>query len=203
LEETIDLRNNSGGTDGNAAKLASYFFERPFQYWQKIEVTQDIAGQIKGLARLFYKKPILKDSTYHWQGSRWWLSREFNYYRMQKPAKHNYKGNVYLLTNGLCMSSCADVVAILSHNNKAKVIGTETGGGYQGNTSGLMPKTLIMDDYMEITTPLNKYTNAVDPNTNFGRGTIPDFHVTPTLDDWSENRDVELAFVMKLIEEMN
>ncbi|GMN08259.1 S41 family peptidase [Croceitalea sp. MTPC5] len=196
----IDLRNNTGGTDGNAVKLASYFFEQPFRYWAKIETTEDIAAQVKGFSRLFYKKPVLKDSSYHWRGSRWWLTKEFNYYRIQKPAKHNYKGNVYLITNGFCMSSCADVVAILSYNKKAEVIGTETGGGYQGNTSGLMPTSTINDD-MQITIPLNKYTNAVDPNTNFGRGTIPDVRIRPTLDDWMNKKDVELEYIMKLIKD--
>jgi hypothetical protein len=37
------------------------------------------------------------------------------------------------------MSLCADVAAILSFNKKAICIGQQTGGGYQGNNSGLMP----------------------------------------------------------------
>jgi len=41
------------------------------------------------------------------------------------------------------MSSCADVVAILSYNKKALFIGDETGGGYQGNNSGMTPETKV------------------------------------------------------------
>ena len=72
------------------------------------------------------------------------------------------------------LSSCADVIAILAHNKKAKVVGQESGGGYQGNTSGIMPKTKIPTG-LELTVPLLKYTNAVDPMVNIGRGTIPDY----------------------------
>ena len=192
----IDLRYNSGGTDGNAALLASYFFDKPFRYWEKIEVTEAIAEEIKGMYRLFFRKPVQKDSTYLWKKS--WLTHEFDYYQVQKPAKHNFKGQTYLLTNGLCMSSCSDFIAILAHNKKALVVGQETGGGYQGNTSGMMPKTSIPTG-LSVTVPLQKYTNAVDPKTNVGRGTIPHYILYPSAADWINKKDLEMEFVLKLI----
>ncbi|MFT4737091.1 MAG: hypothetical protein ACI8QD_000888 [Cyclobacteriaceae bacterium] len=87
------VSNNSGGTDGNAADLASYFFDKPFRYWDKVEVTEKIAGDIKGINRLFYPKPKKIDTSYHWQGAL--LSGEFDYYKMQSPAKYNFKGSTY------------------------------------------------------------------------------------------------------------
>ena len=110
-------------------------------------------------------------------------------------------GRAFLLTNGLCLSSCADVIAILAHNRKAKVVGQESGGGYQGNTSGIMPKTKIPTG-LEITVPLLKYTNAVDPMVNIGQEQFLTTCVTPTLDDWIEKKDVEMEFVMQLIRTM-
>lgn len=192
----IDLRYNSGGTDGNAALLASYFFDQPFRYWEKIEVTEAIAKEIKGVNRLFYRKPEQKDSTYLWKKT--WVTSEFDYYQVQKPARHNFKGQTYLLTNGLCMSSCADFTAILAHNKKALVLGQESGGGYQGNTSGMMPETSIPTGLI-VSVPLQKYTNAVDPKINFGRGTIPNYPLYPGVEDWMNKKDVELEFVLKLI----
>lgn len=192
----IDLRYNTGGTDGNAALLASYFFDQPFRYWDKIEVTETIAKEIKGLNRLFYKKPKKVENSFHWRKT--WLTKEFDYYETQKPAKNNYKGKTYILTNGLCLSSCSDLVAILSHNKKAIVIGQESGGGFQGNTSGMMPNAAIPTG-LQVTVPLQRYTNAVDPNKNFGRGTIPDFDVSPTFDNWVSKKDVEMEFALRLI----
>lgn len=192
----IDLRYNTGGTDSHAAFLAAHFFDEPFRYWEKVEVTEKVADQIKGFYSIFFPKPVKKDTSWHWRGAR--HTKEFDYYKVQKPAKNNYKRNVYLITNGLCMSSCSDFVAILSHNKKATVVGQESGGGYQGNTSGMMPTT-SMNAHLEFTIPLQKYTNAVDPNKNIGRGTIPDHKIQPTLDDWMEQKDVELLFIKKRI----
>lgn len=193
----IDLRYNTGGTDSYAALLASYFFEEEFRYWDRIEVTESIANDVsKGAAKLFYSKPEKKDSTYLWKGAL--LTKEFKYYKPQKPAKHNYKGNTYLLTNGFCMSSAADIIAILSHNKKAKVIGEESAGGYQGNTSGLMPEVTMTAGFV-VTVPLNKYINAVDPTKNIGRGTIPDYPVTISLEEWMSKEDVVKAFAFDLI----
>jgi C-terminal processing protease CtpA/Prc len=192
----VDLRYNTGGTDGNAAFFTSHFFDKPFRYWDKIEVTKAIAEQITGMNSIYYPKPKKVDSTYIWKGAL--LTKEFDYYKTQKPNKNNFKGNVYILTNGLCMSSCSDVVAILSNNKKAIVVGQETGGGFQGNSSGMMPTTQINGN-LTFTVPLQKYTNAVDLTQHFGRGTIPDFIINPTLDQWMNKEDVEMNFVKNLI----
>lgn len=192
----IDLRYNTGGTDGNAAYLASYFFDSLFRYWDRIEVTEAIAKEIRGLNRLFYKKPKKFGDSYQWRKT--WLTKEFDYYETQKPAKNNFRGKTYLLTNGLCLSSCSDFVAILSHNKKALVIGQESGGGFQGNTSGMMPNATIPTG-LQVTVPLQRYTNAVDLRKNFGRGTIPDFEISPTFDNWVSKKDVEMEFVLRLI----
>ena len=189
----IDVRNNTGGTDGNAVLLARYFFDQPFRYWDKIEVTKETAEQITGIHRLFYKKPVKIDSLYRWFKAL--QTNEFDYYETQDPSKLNFTGEVYILTNGLCMSSCSDFVAILSDNNIAKVIGQETGGGFQGNTSGMMPENPIYGN-MIMTIPIQKYTNAVDPKKNFGRGTIPNFKTYPTLEEWITKKDVEMTFII-------
>lgn len=192
----IDLRFNTGGTDGNAVFLAKHLFDKSFRYWDRIEVTPAIAKEIKGLAKLFYKKPVAGDSLYRWKKVR--FSKETDYYKEQSQAKNNFKGNVFVLTNGFCMSSCSDVAAVLHANKRATFIGEETGGGYQGNTSGLMP-TVIMSGGLRLTVPLLKYTNAVNPSVNFGRGTIPDHEIVRSVDDVINKKDPVMEYVMSLL----
>lgn len=193
----LDVRYNSGGTDGNAALLASYFFTQSFMYWDKIEVTETIANEIKGIYKLFYRKPVKIDTSYHWRKGR--FTYEFDYYQVQAPSKYNFTGQVILISNGLSMSSCSDFIAILSSNNKAIVIGQESGGGYQGNTSGMIPSAVIPAGLV-VTIPLIKYTTAVDPTKYFGRGTIPDYSITTTLDDLINKKDIEIEYALKFFE---
>jgi hypothetical protein len=193
----VDLRDNTGGSDANAAYFASYFFDTPFQYWDRIEVTEPIAKEIKGVAKVFYRKPLKQDSIWLWQKGR--HARDFDFYETQQPAKNNFKGRAYILINGFCMSSCADVAAILSYNSKAIFIGQETGGGYQGNTSGMMPGTTVEPFNFRLSVPLQKYVNAVDPVKNIGRGTIPDHIINPTIWEIIEGKDAELGFAIEQV----
>lgn len=192
----IDLRNNPGGTDANAVYLCSYLMNKPYRYWDRIEVTPAFALSIKGSAKLIYGKPVKQDSVYLWKKSR--FTREFDFYKPQQPNKNAFRGNVFILMNGLCMSSCSDLIAILHHNKRAFFIGEETGGGYQCNNSGLMPK-VALEHGLIATVPLLHYVNAVDPTINKGRGTMPDFAVTESIEDLLLSRDTEMEAAIKLL----
>ncbi len=194
----VDLRDNTGGSDSNAEYFTSHFFDQPFRYWDRIEVTETVAQEIKGLSlKLFYRKPVEKNGIWLWQKAK--HTSEFDYYEMQKPAKNNYGGKTYILINGFCMSSCADVAAILSHNRKAAFIGQETGGGYQGNNSGMLPVSLVQPFGFALTVPLQKYTNAVDSSVNFGHGTMPDYKTEPNSNNVLNNIDTEMQTALDLI----
>jgi len=190
----IDLRNNTGGSDPNAALLCRYLIDRPFRYWDRIEVTEPFALSIKGSAKLIYGKPIKKDSVYLWRRSR--FTREFDFYETQQPEADVYQGKLVVLINGACLSSCADVAAVLQHNKRALTVGEETGGGYQGNTSGLIPEAKL-DFGLKVSIPLLKYVNAVDPNKNLGHGTFPDIAFRLTIGDVLNGRDVMLTTALQ------
>ncbi len=194
----VDLRDNTGGSDSYAAYFTSYFFNKPFRYWDRIEVTDAIAKEIKGIAlTLYYRKPIQKDSVWLWQKAK--HVHDFDFYEEQKPAQNNFSGKTYVLINGFCMSSCADVAAILSYNKKAIFIGQETGGGYQGNTSGMIPYSKVQPFDFTLTVPLQKYFNSVDTSKNIGRGTMPDYVVNMTITEVLKGDDKELQTTIDLI----
>ena len=62
----------------------------------------------------------------------------------------------------------------------------------------MMPKSATPIGLL-VTVPLQRYTNAVDLTRNFGHGTIPDFEVTPTFENWINQKDVEMEFALQLI----
>jgi hypothetical protein len=193
----IDLRYNTGGSDANAAYLCSYFFDRPYRYWSRIEVTDKIAHKIRGLASLWYRKPVYRDSMWLWQKAK--RVNDFDFYEEQQPAPSHYTGKTYILINGFCMSSCADLAAVLSYNKKAVFIGEETGGGFQGNNSGIMPGVNLKPTKMVLTVPLQEYFTAVDPAANAGSGTVPDYPVKMTLNDVLQNTDKPMEAALELV----
>ncbi|MDR6340091.1 hypothetical protein HNQ91_003156 [Filimonas zeae] len=189
----VDLRDNTGGSDANAALFCRYFFDTAFRYWDRIVVTDSIAREVKGIVKLFYRKPVYKNGEWLWLKGR--LTREFDFYKVQRPAPHNYKGRVYVLINGFCMSSCADVAAILSHHHKAVFFGEETGGGYQGNSSGMMPHTSLAPTRLQLTVPLQGYYNAVAADKNYGHGTLPDVPVQAGASEKDATMEVVLQHI--------
>jgi hypothetical protein len=194
----VDLRDNTGGSDPYAAYFTSYFFDEPFRYWDRIEVTEAIAQQIKGFAlKAFYRVPVQKDSAWIWQKAR--HSDEFDFYTEQSPAKYHFTGKTIVLINGFCMSSCADVAAILSYNKKAVFIGEETGGAYEGNNSGMIPETRIDPFHFTLSVPLQAYYNYVDLSNHNGMGVMPDYPVNPGIQDMISGTDLDTKEAIDLI----
>lgn len=194
----IDLRGNTGGSDSNAVLLASYLLDEPFRYWDRIEVTEAIAKEVTGMSNVFYGKPVLENGKWLWS-DKGLASSEFKFTRIQDPGKLTYKGAIVLLTDGLCLSSCADLVAILRSNNRVTVWGEETGGGYLGNTSGLIPSEALNFELV-IDVPLLKYFNHVESPSLLGRGTIPDHEIKPTVHDIISGNDPTLVSALKYLE---
>ena len=195
----IDMRNNGGGEDTYAEYLTSYLFDRPFRYWDHIECTPGEAAEIKKdkEALKYLRAPILKDSIWIWQKGI--KTTEFDFIDEQQPAKNHYTGKVYMLINGFCESSAADVPSILGYNKRVVLIGEETGGGYQGNNSGIIPDMKVKPMNFTASLPLQKYFNAVDPNVSKDRGVFPDYEVPLTVEDLIAGRDKVMELVLQLI----
>jgi len=194
----IDLRNNTGGSDPNAVLLCRYLINRPFRYWDRIEVTEPFALGLKGSAKLIYGKPVKTDSVYLWRRSK--FTREFDFYETQHPEADVYSGKLVVLINGACLSSCADVAAVLQYNKRALLVGEETGGGYQGNNSGLIPEAKVAFG-IKVSIPLLKYVNAVDSHKNLGHGSVPDIAVQPaTIKDVLKAQDSVLDNALQQLE---
>ena len=56
---------------------------------------------------------------------------------------------------------------------------------------------------IQVTTPLVYYNNAVPEPKQKGRGTMPDYYVSITIDDILHHTDSQLKFVQKLIRDLS
>jgi len=178
----LDLRGNGGGDDNYGALLVSYFADRAFRYFDRIEVTDAYSGY--GSVERSQGRNLM---TSHKGLSIW------------QPQSNRFSGMVYALTDGWSFSTCADVATVLHHNRWATLIGEETGGGYDGNTSGNSRTLTLTNSKIRLNLPMWMYTTANLGHDYYGRGAVPHEPVVPTIQQYLNGEDVMLNQALSLI----
>ncbi|MEQ9467122.1 MAG: S41 family peptidase [Ekhidna sp.] len=176
----LDLRGNGGGKDDYGALLVSYLAQEPFGYFDRIEVTRKYPGRSKRVGDQYLM-------TSHNGLSTW------------QPKEDRFTGKLYVLTDGFSFSTCADVATVLHHHGWATFLGEETGGGYDGNTSGHTRTITLSNSDIIVNVPMWMYTTANVGHAYKGRGVIPDYLVIPTWDEYNGGLDVVMEKVEELI----
>ncbi|GAB4248622.1 MAG: hypothetical protein Tsb0034_28010 [Ekhidna sp.] len=176
----LDLRGNGGGRDDYGALLVSYLAQTPFGYFDNIQVTPDYPGSSETREGKHYM-------TNHKGLSLW------------QPQQDRFEGNLYVLIDGFCFSTCSDVATVLHHHGWATFIGEETGGGYDGNTSGHSKTIVLPNSRVSVNLPMWMYTTANVGHSYQGRGVIPDYQVTPTWEQIKGEQDAEMELVESLL----
>jgi len=185
----LDLRGNGGGRDMYGALLCSYLADRPFGYFERIEVTPDY----RPLAISEEDQVEIEERD----GRRLMLSHRG--LQVQAPAEARFAGRAYLLVDGLTFSTAADVASVVRANHLAVLVGEESGGGYEGNTSGDSTRVALPSSHLAASLPQWTYFTAGVGGEHHGRGALPDHAVRPTIADVLSGRDAELEFTLALI----
>ncbi|MET4140635.1 S41 family peptidase [Pedobacter sp. UYP1] len=194
----IDLRGNTGGRDTYGPLLYSYLTQQPFRYYKSLTtITTDLPYEEFKSAVSSYnnlnKDMLLKTSPHNYQ------LKNTAHPNLQQiyPQPNNYKGKLWLLIDGLSFSTTAEFCAIVSSNNRGKFIGEETGGTYEGNTSGVQIESTLPHTKIQISVGTIKYDMAVKPAKKPARGIIPQYKI---LQDISSKADSQLNYALKLTE---
>ena len=177
----LDLRGNGGGKDDYGALLVSYLAKEPYGYFDRIEVTQNYPGNAKRIGENYH-------ITTHNGLSIW------------QPSEDRFDGKVYVLIDGFSFSTCADVATVLHHHGWATFIGEETGGGYDGNTSGHSKTITLPNSGITVNVPMWMYTTANVGHEYPARGVIPDYEIEQTWTEFSNGYDAVLEKAKELIE---
>ncbi len=176
----LDLRGNGGGKDDFGALLVSYLARETYGYFDRIEVTKDYPGRSEKIG-----------NQYRWTAH--------NGLSVWQPNEIAFTGNVYVLIDGFSFSTCADVATVLHHQKWATFLGEETGGGYDGNTSGHTKAITLPNSKTIVNIPMWKYTTANVGHKFYGRGVIPDYSIAPSWDEFHAGTDVVLEKARELI----
>ncbi|WP_286756119.1 S41 family peptidase [Roseivirga sp. UBA838] len=178
----IDLRGNGGGDDNYGAALVAYLARNPFRYFERIEVTESYSGYGN-----IVREKGRRLMTSHKGLDEW------------KPEAQRFRGKVYVLIDGWSFSTCADVAAVLHHNEWATLVGEESGGGYDGNTSGSTRTLILPHSGLRVNLPMWMYTTANSGHPYHGRGVIPHNSVSYTLQQLMREEDAVMEKVKSLI----
>lgn len=207
----VDIRYNGGGTDPNDLVTYSYLTNRNFsenkQAWisfKKIPYLKYIESNVPWFLRFlgvrkynkwFQKEFYIEKENRFYQGS---LSKD---QKIRVPNKNAFKGNVYLLISPRVASAGSLFASMVAGNSNTTIIGEETMGGYYGHNGHtsltyILPKSKIVTSFsivnLEQDVPKKK-------NQTYNRGIIPDFEVNQTFEDYLNQKDTQMNFVLDLI----
>jgi hypothetical protein len=183
----IDLRGNGGGVDEYGKLLFAHVMDRPFLYYWALETKKDrydlfrfTNESVKDAEEL--AKPLVKNA-------RGWFDVLGHPNRgLQMPQEPRFAGRVAILIDGGSFSATGETTSAFHYYKKAVFFGEECGSGYYGNTSGFMVTATLPNTRIQVRIPLVLYTMAVDGYPK-DRGIVPDFPVTPTIEDLLAGRD--------------
>jgi len=183
----IDLRGNGGGRDEYAKLLFAYVMDRSFMYYAGLETKKDDYDLFKytnetAAGREELKKPLRKN------GRGWFDVLGHPNRGLQMPEEPGFRGRVAILIDGGSFSATGETTSAFHYYKKAVFFGEECGSGYYGNTSGFMVMATLPGSGIRVRVPLVLYTMAVDGYPK-DRGILPEFLVTPAIEDLLAGRD--------------
>lgn len=194
----IDLRDNPGGYSFSAISLYKFLTDEPFIYYHNVHIKNKRFPYTEHLSDhlLFdiYSLFAVKNDKYT------------DAYKVKirgvKPLKpsgrYNFKGKVYILTNGITNSAASVFTANAQEQLKAIVIGEPTGGGFKGCAGGHIPHFILPNSKLKVRFPLMKFEAAVNQNAK-NNSVTPYFEVKRKVSDIVDGRDTVLEFTLDLI----
>ena len=194
----IDLRDNGGGLDEYGKLLFAHIMDRPFIYYSALETKKDrydlfrfTNESVKDAEEL--ARPLRKNAR-----GRFDVLGHPNR-GLQIPQEPRFAGRVAILIDGGTFSTTGETTSAFHYYKKAVFFGEECGSGYYGNTSGFMVTATLPNTGIQIRIPLVLYTMAVDGYPK-DRGIVPDFPVTPTIEDLLAGRDPVMERALLFLE---
>lgn len=208
----VDVRNNGGGTDPNDVITYSYLTDREFQESKEVWISFNKIPLLKyfdsSVPRILRPLGIAKYNKYfqkrfpNEQDGKFFIAEESNEMKVRLPNEHAFMGNIYLLICPRVASAASLFAALLAGNDNTTTIGEEAMGGYYGHNGHtsfgyVLPKSKIVVDFSidNIEQDVPKRANQI-----YNRGIIPDSRVLQSYDDFLDNVDTQMNFVMELIE---
>lgn len=172
----LDLRGNQGGNLKNGILLLSLLMSEPFQVVERFAVVGNSESEDMNARN----KDIKGKGT-----------------RVFKPQPDAYSGNLYVLVDGGSFSNSGIVASAIRHYRRGVIIGEETGGN-EKVLCGDESLTVLPNTRLQVYIPTRQFVIRDTPG-NEGRGVIPDFIISPTIQGLMSGKDEVLEYCIGLI----
>lgn len=211
----IDIRNNPGGSDPTFEQPMMYLTDQVFKENIKANIIFDpdslpfekyfwgvSTSQRMDSISLAIGKKQLKDWYPIFSNKTGLQNQKYN--PSYHPKSPTFKGNLYLLINENVASAASHFASLVKgYAKKVTIVGVETAGGYYAHNGHSpliyeLPHSKIKTQFSIVNLQQDAPEKANQPR---GRGIIPDYEVWPTLDNFLQQKDTQMKFTLKLIEE--
>ncbi|MGR7812073.1 S41 family peptidase [Lacinutrix undariae] len=196
----IDIRKNTGGTEGNEDFLFSFLMNKSYNKYKFVEASifnfQNYINYTYEDDWIETEKDLKSEQKINSEGR---FLRKKDIEKQEPIKKTTFSGNVYILTSSSTYSGAAEFSSLMREHTNAIFIGEEVGGGYFGNTSGYGLDLILPNTEIEIHIPILQFVLDVEKGI-FGRGVIPDFKITQTIKEHLAGIDAEMKFAKNKIE---
>lgn len=207
----IDLRNNFGGRLKEITYLYSYLTDKDFVMINPSEVNtrslllKSVMSNTKSLSSKLFAGAISPfiygyDFLFKSKKKDGQLYYKFKSSKEEEPKPNNFKGKIYVLTNGNSFSASSILSTKLHGAKRATFVGEETGGAYNGTVAGYYKYYELPNSKVKVRMGL-AHIDAPNKTNPDGYGIKPDVEILPTLENRLNNRDPELEWVLSDIEE--
>ncbi|HOV44377.1 MAG TPA: S41 family peptidase, partial [Ferruginibacter sp.] len=197
-------RSNGGGRVGLSTMLTRYVSRKPFKVADSLysvaksmaPYTNHIKNGLLTNIELFFITKKYKDGYFHLGH----LERK----TFKPKTKNNFKGKVYILTNGPTFSASALFCNAMKGQPGVTLVGEETGGGWYGNNGIIIPDIVLPNTKIRVRLPLFRLLQFEhDKVPQKGTGVIPDIYCGPSLDALIHKVDNKMEAVIKMIRSEN
>ena len=207
----VDVRINGGGTDPNDVVTYSYLTSRKFQESKQVWISfqklpflkyydSPIPRFIRPLGVGRYNK-IFKNRFPNEKDGKYYMSKNESEMMVRTPNELNFTGNIYLLISPAVGSAGSLFAALVAGNENTITIGEETLGGYYGHNGHVPLEYVLPKSKLGIRFFMENIEQDVPVKNNQlkGRGVMPDYPVSQSLEDFLNNQDTQMRFVLELI----
>jgi hypothetical protein len=191
----LDLRGNEGGEDELGLQLFSHLVSQPFRYFDQI-----VANHLEFKLSQYTERAIRfpENEFCKTDAGRYIYTTDPNL-GIQQPRSPHFGGKVIALMDGGSFSTTCDFLSALHAAKRATFLGTETAGGYFGNSSGRFATVSLPNTRLAVRIPLlTYYDSAKNPSAKPDRGVLPDVRIEPSIQDLLGGRDPVMEKALRL-----